>query len=666
MASRAAYPLFKAFDANADLLIGGKLYTYDPGTLNDRLTYQDAAATTPHTNPIILDSFGEAEIFIVGDTKFVLKDSDDVQIWSQDSTVDDLGDISDTSDVALGDALVGVKNTSAGAVARTQHDKNEETISAADFGVVADGVTDDTAAWTSFFAAADGKVCLLPDSTSLITSLISPSVITGAKFIGVKGKTVITGSFGYALLQFDELSGVEFHDIEFNNTYTNAAISGNTGVVYGADAPWTNVVFDGCKFTLPNANGMGLVSFARAAAGSTNGSIDGLWIENCEFADIGQSAITLMNRGTAADKYQAAKRVYVRNNTASNLGINGSFGFFISLDGYGSEFEINGNAIADGYLSLIENTGWWHGTINGNQFRESSGHPRKWRAIAMDGASFGGIQSVTVADNKVIGNATVDSQAIACTYCDFHGNVWTFTENGFGVDQAFAVYDCNYCTFADEVYISDDKYAIRLLTLGGTCQNNRFKNCTADTSASAANTAVVNFDGASVSDNVWDGYMIKGTGGGVWTETTSAADNLVGYDEVGDVTMALTCATPGDLVATATGAGRYTRKGRLCTVEFELITSTFTHTTASGIVRLTGLPFPALGARTDFGVLGGFAGITKANYTQFNLRTNAGQSYLGIYAGGSAQAIANLAITDMPTGGSVLLLGSITYIVDDG
>jgi len=45
-----------------------------------------------------------------------------------------------------GDALVAVKQPMAGSVARTQHDKNRESVSVLDFGAVGDGVTDDTAA----------------------------------------------------------------------------------------------------------------------------------------------------------------------------------------------------------------------------------------------------------------------------------------------------------------------------------------------------------------------------------------------------------------------------------------------------------------------------------------------------------------------------------------
>lgn len=74
-------------DANNAPLVGGKLYTYEAGTSTPLATYTDQAASSPNTNPIILDANGEAVIFITSGTqyKFILTDANDVQLWSQDN-----------------------------------------------------------------------------------------------------------------------------------------------------------------------------------------------------------------------------------------------------------------------------------------------------------------------------------------------------------------------------------------------------------------------------------------------------------------------------------------------------------------------------------------------------------------------------------------------------
>ena len=77
------YPKFKAFDSNGAPLVGGKLYTYHPGTTDDKDTYNYAGSAL--TNPVILDSNGEAMIYTDGEYDLILTDSDDVTIWTLSS-----------------------------------------------------------------------------------------------------------------------------------------------------------------------------------------------------------------------------------------------------------------------------------------------------------------------------------------------------------------------------------------------------------------------------------------------------------------------------------------------------------------------------------------------------------------------------------------------------
>lgn len=76
-------------------LVGGKIYTYEAGTTTPKVTYADADATTSNTNPVILDSRGEAVIFWQGNYKVVVKDSLDNTI----RTVDDVSTIIDMANI---------------------------------------------------------------------------------------------------------------------------------------------------------------------------------------------------------------------------------------------------------------------------------------------------------------------------------------------------------------------------------------------------------------------------------------------------------------------------------------------------------------------------------------------------------------------------------------
>ena len=79
-------PVFRAFDPNGQPLSGGKLFSYAAGSSTPLATYADAARVTPNTNPVILDSTGQAKIFMgLANYKFILQDANGVQQWSIDS-----------------------------------------------------------------------------------------------------------------------------------------------------------------------------------------------------------------------------------------------------------------------------------------------------------------------------------------------------------------------------------------------------------------------------------------------------------------------------------------------------------------------------------------------------------------------------------------------------
>jgi len=78
------------FDDNGDPLTGGKIYTYEAGTTTPLPTYTSSAGTTPHANPIILDSAGRVpggEIWLefTEKYKFIVRTSANVLIATYDN-----------------------------------------------------------------------------------------------------------------------------------------------------------------------------------------------------------------------------------------------------------------------------------------------------------------------------------------------------------------------------------------------------------------------------------------------------------------------------------------------------------------------------------------------------------------------------------------------------
>ena len=128
-------------------------------------------------------------------------------------------------------------------------------------------------------------------------------------------------------------------------------------------------------------------------------------------------------------------------------------------------------------------------------------------------------------------------------------------------------------------------------------------------------------------------------------------------------TPVLKFATLGDLtVVYSTQVGRKKQIGNYVLAWFNIVTSTFTHTTAAGDLQITGVGETALNV-TGMQNLGSlkFQGITKANYTQFVPQLGAAGVEFVINASGSAQTNGNVGTADMPTGGSVILRGWILF-----
>lgn len=149
------------------------------------------------------------------------------------------------------------------------------------------------------------------------------------------------------------------------------------------------------------------------------------------------------------------------------------------------------------------------------------------------------------------------------------------------------------------------------------------------------------------------------------TQVASADANTLDDYEEGTWTPALSFDTPGDLTATlSTALGWYTKVGNLVNIWFNVVTSTFTHTTAAGNVKITGLPAGLTASSSANGLYYGevnWQGITKAGYSQINPRIVPSDTQLFLIASGSGVAVSGVAVTDMPTGGSVVLRGHVAY-----
>ncbi len=227
------------FTAGGIPLVGGKVYTYAAGTTTPLATYTTAAASTPNTNPVILDSRGEASIFFsAANYKIVVKDSLDSTIWTQDNLPGDaVATIVANLAASTGSSLVGYLPAGTGAVATTVQTKLRESVSVKDFGAVGDGTTDDTAALQAaltYAASVNGLSVFVPHGTYLCSGQISLSgTPTSISIIGegrdssnTGGSRIVYSGSATPFLSIPTLNSrfISFSDLDFS--CTNAAFTG--------------------------------------------------------------------------------------------------------------------------------------------------------------------------------------------------------------------------------------------------------------------------------------------------------------------------------------------------------------------------------------------------------------------------------------------------------
>jgi hypothetical protein len=101
-------------DQNGAPLANGSVYFYAPGTNNPRETYQDSVGSIVNTNPVSLDSRGQAIIWGSGTYRQIVKDAAGVTIWDQitcDANAGLTGNVTDAKFTASVDFTPGVTTT---------------------------------------------------------------------------------------------------------------------------------------------------------------------------------------------------------------------------------------------------------------------------------------------------------------------------------------------------------------------------------------------------------------------------------------------------------------------------------------------------------------------------------------------------------------------------
>lgn len=177
-ASLSPVPKLQFFTAGGVPLVGGKLYSYAAGTTTPLATYTSSSGATPNTNPVILNSRGEAEVWLgLSSYKLKLTDANDVEIWTVDNITEPLGQLAGPN----GSSLIGFIQAGTGAQARTVQAKLRDVVSVKDFGATGDGSTPDTAAFQAAinYCQDNLKALYIPaNNVSAFYKITAPLVVS--------------------------------------------------------------------------------------------------------------------------------------------------------------------------------------------------------------------------------------------------------------------------------------------------------------------------------------------------------------------------------------------------------------------------------------------------------------------------------------------------------
>jgi hypothetical protein len=262
------------FDSNGVMLSGGLVYSYVAGTSTPQSTYTTSAGNVAHANPIVLDasgrvpSGGEVWATDLAGYKFVLKTSAAVTIGTYDNL---------TTGVSASTLMYDQGGV--GAVSRTVTSKLQEWISVEDFGAVADGVTDSTAAFNAALLAAGGQYVFVPSGAYYISGLV-----TGAFFsvgsVTINNGTVVTIT---NLTQVFVTPPGPADDILLSNgtswvSASNRVFPTGTKMLFvqtAAPTGWTKILTDNdsaLRVVSGSVSSGGTVGFIASIASSTSGA----------------------------------------------------------------------------------------------------------------------------------------------------------------------------------------------------------------------------------------------------------------------------------------------------------------------------------------------------------------------------------------------------------
>lgn len=533
----------------------------------------------------------------------------------------------------------GVAFTQAGtgAVTRTVQNKERDFVSALDFGVTGDGVTDDTAniIKADIYAASVGKSLYFPGGNYVISSTITPTA--GAHWIGAsieQTSLYMASTTNTAFNITNNSVEMEHFRVLPQTTRTSSAITFNVSGATDVYIHDVDTIFNGISYKLDN----GITGiFDRVNTKSTVANGIDVWVT-------GSFLTTFSNFVFSGDVNNPPAQHFLLNNLEQLQILNGSM--FQALEGIRIS-PGSGQAVSQLKVDTTYTDSNPHGSLNivptgtGTVTRVS--YVNGWLAGATSGYSIitlTGGGSTTLSQIYLDNNEVVSANSFATVFTATNAVQVTFTNNRVISNATGPVLKIDG-TVGCEI-ISNAMFGAAASTVGISLLNSTDKCLINNNDLSAFTTTPISNTSSGAQNSILDNLGYKPMGelasGQVWigqaTNTALQAKTLSGDATLvaaGTLTLASTITAAGPIgSATATPVITYDAKGRLTTVTSSTVT-------------------PAIGSITGLGT-----GIATA------LTTNTGSAGAPVLFNGAGGTPTSMTATNLTGTASGLTAGSVT------
>lgn len=397
------------------------------------------------------------------------------------------------------------------------------TVSAASYGAIGDGVTDNYAALSAMMVATAGMnyTMILPHGTYLISQPLAMRLIN-ATFRGQDSSTKIICMTSGSVFKFvGDFINSHIQYLELYSGYINATQDFGNGPIYsiGFHNWHSSVDYVTCKAPYANVTGINFI----VQTGSSGGSNIDLHLTHFTVDSCGQSGVSVVGRNYSLHGKDSCADIFLEYFYIGHLGLSGTNGTGVTQDGNGKRGKMLHGVFNTCYDICVENTGydsWEYGWIR--MMNSSPGNP-------LYGFSFDPLVGRPLVKHCWVHDVSSDSLPntagffMRCT--DLTVERSTFLTNGGSLPAAIFRNCSNYTTRWNH-YGSNYQIGVEVQDRWDTAGvNGIHSHETVDNSNAASNTALIEWTGPNIRNDAWDNLTTKKATGGSYTLNTDSANN---------------------------------------------------------------------------------------------------------------------------------------------